>query len=164
MRNTPLARIYARLFNLLVAMLTLTGLAQMPIFKRYYIADLPGLGWLADFYLTHKLHYGAAALLLGLLAYLAARWLREWAQTLRPTLTGSIRIVLVLGIVLTGIMRMYKNQPGVSFDPLTTMIVDWTHLGLVLLLGVAALAARMMGKRAYAVERGGKAYMQKSES
>ena len=31
-----------------VFFLTLTGFGQMPIFKRYYIADIPGLGWLAD--------------------------------------------------------------------------------------------------------------------
>ena len=29
-----------------VFFLTLTGFGQMPIFKRYYIADIPGLGWL----------------------------------------------------------------------------------------------------------------------
>ena len=27
-----------------VFFLTLTGFGQMPIFKRYYIADIPGLG------------------------------------------------------------------------------------------------------------------------
>ena len=26
----------------------LSGFAQMHIFKRYYIADLPGFGWLAE--------------------------------------------------------------------------------------------------------------------
>ena len=30
-----------------VFFLTLTGFGNMPIFKRYYIADIPGLGWLA---------------------------------------------------------------------------------------------------------------------
>ena len=30
-----------------VFFLTLSGFGQMPIFKRYYIADIPGFGWLA---------------------------------------------------------------------------------------------------------------------
>jgi len=29
-----------------VIFLVLSGFGQMPIFKRYYIADIPGLGWL----------------------------------------------------------------------------------------------------------------------
>jgi hypothetical protein len=41
-----------------VLFLTLSGFGQMPIFKRYYIADIPGFGWLAQFYVTHYIHYG----------------------------------------------------------------------------------------------------------
>jgi hypothetical protein len=152
--RTPLSRAYALCFGLLVFVLALSGMAQMPIFKRYYIADLPGLGWLADFYFTHKLHYVAAILFMALLGYLAARWLRQWSRELRLTPSGLIRALLVLGIVATGALRMYKNQPGVSYEPFTTMLVDWTHLGLVVALGLAALASRISGKRAYARERG----------
>ncbi|MGE4291676.1 MAG: FeS-binding protein [Desulfovibrio sp.] len=152
--RTPLSRTYARAFGLLTFVLALSGMAQMPIFKRYYIADLPGLGWLADYYLTHKLHYVAAILFMALIGYLAARWLRQWSRGLRLTRSGWLRVALVLGIVLTGALRMYKNQPGVSYDPFTTMLVDWTHLGLVMLLGLSALALRILGKRAYARERG----------
>ncbi|MEF2144877.1 MAG: hypothetical protein V3573_05480 [Desulfovibrionaceae bacterium] len=151
--NTSLPRWQARLYTFLATMLAVTGLAQMPIFKRYYIADLPGLGWLADFYLTHKLHYMGAALLLGLFSYVTVRWLRQWNRELRLTALGGLRVALLVGIVLTGAMRMYKNQPGVSFDPLTTMIVDWTHLGLAVLLGLAALAAVATKRKAYAVRR-----------
>ena len=44
----------------ILSFLTLSGFGQMPIFKRYYIADIPGLGWLAKFYITHYIHYGHA--------------------------------------------------------------------------------------------------------
>lgn len=152
--RTPLSRVYAWCFGLLTFVLALTGMAQMPIFKRYYIADLPGLGWLADFYFTHRVHYVAAMFFMLLLGYLAARWLRQWSRSLRLTASGRVRVLLVLGIVITGALRMYKNQPGVSYEPFTTMIVDWTHLGLVALLGLAALAFRILGKRAYARRRG----------
>ena len=53
-----------------VFLLTLTGFGQMPVFKRYYIADIPGLGWLAQFYVTHYIHYLGAIVFLALLAYL----------------------------------------------------------------------------------------------
>lgn len=38
-------------------MLIFTGLGCLPLFKRYYITEIPGLQWTADFYLLTKLHY-----------------------------------------------------------------------------------------------------------
>ncbi|MGE4299146.1 MAG: FeS-binding protein [Desulfovibrionaceae bacterium] len=132
---TPLQ---ARLFGLATAFLALTGFAQMPIFKRYYIADLPGLGWLAQFYTTLALHYAAATLFLFLAAYALARYLAS-----RPALApyALVRAACIAGLVLTGLMRVAKNLPGLHWGPTLTMLVDWTHLGLVLAWGVAALVA-----------------------
>ncbi len=144
----------ARVFALLTTVLAVSGLAQMPIFKRYYVSDIPGLGWLADFYFTHKLHYVAAIALLALLGWLAARWVSRWSRSWRLTGSGLARVVILAGVVLTGAVRMYKNQPGVSFSPEFTLVVDWTHLGLVMLLGIVALAVRLAGSGDYVVKRG----------
>ena len=59
----------------LLLFMALSGFGQMPIFKRYYIADLPGLGWLAQFYVTHYIHYVGAAALLAIGAYYLTRYL-----------------------------------------------------------------------------------------
>ncbi len=40
--------------------LVLTGMFQLPVAKRYFITDLPGMGWAGDFTLTLQLHYGAS--------------------------------------------------------------------------------------------------------
>ncbi|MDI6741588.1 MAG: cytochrome b/b6 domain-containing protein [Smithella sp.] len=40
--------------------LLLTGIFELPVGKRYYIIDIPGLGWSADFITSLYLHYGAA--------------------------------------------------------------------------------------------------------
>ena len=72
-------------------MLTLTGFGQMPIFKRYYIADIPGLGWLAKFYITHFMHYLGASLIMALLAYIILRYILIDKNNLRMTATGYIR-------------------------------------------------------------------------
>jgi len=45
------------LYLITLFFLVLTGFGQMPVFKRYYIADIPGLGWLAQFFVTHYMHY-----------------------------------------------------------------------------------------------------------
>ncbi|MES9995850.1 4Fe-4S ferredoxin [Desulfovibrio aminophilus] len=137
----------------IAAGLALTGMAQMPIFKRYYIADLPGLGWLADYYLTNKLHYALAAALLAVMGFAAARWLRDWRFSRRLAPLGLVRVALLAGLALSGGLRVLKNRPELAFDPLTVMLVDWTHLGLAVLLGIVALAAVSTGRSAYAVPR-----------
>ncbi|HOG83021.1 MAG TPA: cytochrome b/b6 domain-containing protein, partial [Smithellaceae bacterium] len=40
--------------------LLLTGIFELPVGKRYYIIDIPGLGWSADFITSLYLHYAAA--------------------------------------------------------------------------------------------------------
>ncbi len=143
------SRNFTRLFKFTVFALALTGAAQMPIFKRYYIADIPGLGWLADFYLTNKIHYAFAAVLLGMIAYLITVYLGVLAKRYQLTLSGRIKGVLFMGVVATGILRVIKNLSSVTMDPLSVMLVDWTHLGFSILLGIAALAAVLAGRRDY---------------
>lgn len=45
-------------------MLIFSGFGQMPMYRRYGIAQLPGLGWSGDFAVTLPLHYIAAMFLL----------------------------------------------------------------------------------------------------
>ncbi len=139
----------SRLYLAAVAGLALTGMAQMPIFKRYYIADIPGLGWLADYYLTNKLHYGLAALLLAVLGWALARWLGDWRRRWRLTALGRARVLLLAGLAVSGGLRVLKNRPDWSFDPLTVLLVDWVHLGLAALLGLVALAAVLARSSAF---------------
>jgi formate dehydrogenase subunit gamma len=37
--------------------LIFTGLGCLPLFKRYYITEIPGFAWTADFYTVTKIHY-----------------------------------------------------------------------------------------------------------
>lgn len=153
MRPRPLGAGFVRLFQSAVAVLAVTGLAQMPIFKRYYVADLPGLGWLADYGLTHKLHYAAAALFLGLLAHAATLYRRGGLPGWRLTRSGALHAALLAGLALTGGLRVLKNLPGAHFGPFAAMALDWLHLGLVLLLGLAALCALVPGRSPFIAQR-----------
>ena len=69
--HSPASRRIARVWFGIMLLMTVTGMGQMPIFKRYYIADIPGLGWLADPYTVHWVHYAGAIALVGLGAWLA---------------------------------------------------------------------------------------------
>ena len=123
----------------------LTGFAQMPIFKRYYIADIPGLGWLAQFYVTHTMHYIGAICLLFVIVYSAAIYLGMMRRQFHLTIAAYINIVLLGSIIGTGIFRVLKNLPDVVFSPNFTMFIDISHLGFMLALmsfGIFTLITR----------------------
>ena len=52
-----------------IFLLLFSGFGQMPMYKRYKVADLPGLAWSADYGATLLLHYIGAAVLIGVAAY-----------------------------------------------------------------------------------------------
>lgn len=135
------------LFILSFVVMAFTGFGQMPIFKRYYIADIPGMAWAADFYLTHTIHYLGAVFLLGFFAYLITEYLLSGRRRFRLTAAGVIRILLLGGIVATGMMRVLKNLPDVTFSPTLTLIVDISHLGFMMVFLLAALASVLTKQR-----------------
>lgn len=125
-----------------VSLLALTGTMQMPIASRYRIVAVPGLGWLGDFWLTHKLHYVGAIGLLALAGYVGTLWLLEWRRTHGLSALGWARVALLALLIGTGAVRVLKNLPGVNFAPDPIMLVDWAHLGLAVALGLLALVRR----------------------
>lgn len=127
------------LYILTFGVMAFTGFGQMPIFKRYYVSDIPGMGWSAHFYLTHTIHYLGAIFLLALLAYVMVDYFLSARQRLKLTASAYLRIALLAGIVITGIFRVFKNLPDVVFSPGLTQFVDIAHLGFMMLylLGAA---------------------------
>lgn len=141
------------LFAATVTLLAFTGFGQMPLYGRYSLTSVPGLGWAGDFYFTHLLHYGGAAVLMGLMGYACVHFMGLFARRSRLTPSGWLRLALYAGVVATGVLRVLKNQPNIFFSPMTVLAVDWAHLGLAMLLGVTALVVRLMGKGAYLAPR-----------
>ncbi len=142
-----------RLFAVSVVVLAVSGLGQMPLFKRYYIADIPGLAWTADFFVQHVLHYVAAGIFLALVAYWAVIHLRVLSRTYRITLWGRLRVAAVAALIGTGFFRVLKNLPEWSFSPEAVMLIGWSHLAAALLFGILALLARISGNSAYVAPR-----------
>ncbi len=127
--------------------LVLSGFAQMPIFKRYYIADIPGLGWLAQFYVTHLIHYLAAIIFIGISAYLLVDYLMVRRKQIRLSGSGYLRAGLLAGLLMTGIMLVIRNLEGVILPPGLIMFLDLAHLGLVMTFLFTAVTCLMLKKR-----------------
>ena len=139
-------------YLILLFVMGLTGFGQMPIFKRYYIADIPGLGWLANFYATHYIHYIGAIGLFALFVYAAVVYwglMRQWFQL---TLAAYTRIALLALITITGIFRVLKNLPDIVFSPLFTMVIDISHLVFMMLLLLSGIIFIIL-KRGWLAEK-----------
>lgn len=134
-------------FALTLFFSALTGFAQMPIFKRYYIADIPGLGWLAQFYTTYWLHYVSATVFIAIVTYLVMDYLLDSRRHLQITISGYIRGAILFLILSTGILLVFRNLPGYRFSPQIVVALDFSHLGLVVLFVITALAALITRRR-----------------
>lgn len=131
----------------LVFLLALTGFAQMPIFKRYYIADIPGLGWLAEFFTTHYMHYLGAVAFLALASYLLAAHLLRRRRRLRLSLSGYLRGALLAGVTASGALLVVRNLSGVHLPAGLIIFLDLVHLGTVVLFLGAAGYCRVRKKK-----------------
>jgi hypothetical protein len=132
------------LYILTFTVMAFTGFGQMPIFKRYYVSDIPGMGWSADFYLTHYIHYLGAIFLIGLIAYIIVDYILSGGKEFGLTSSAYVRIALLGAIVVTGIFRVLKNLPDVVFSPGFTLFIDISHLGFMMLYLLTALVFSIM--------------------
>ncbi len=137
--RAPITRRVALTYVLLTTLLAITGAAQLPLLDRYRPTSTPWLGWLGDYWLTHRLHYAGAVGLLFLCGYVGTRWLLEWRRERRLQAFGVLRALTLVALCLTGAARMLKNLPSVSFSPRATQLIDCSHLLFAVLLGTLAV-------------------------
>ena len=131
--DTKAISLPGRWFYLLsVLFLALTGFGQMPIFKRYYIADIPGLAWLGEFFVTHYIHYLGAVLFSGFTAFMFIDYLLSKRLSRQMTATGYMRSALLAGILASGIFLVVRNLAGSDFSTGFIIFLDLCHLGLVM--------------------------------
>ncbi|MDJ0818206.1 MAG: hypothetical protein QNJ58_18480 [Desulfobacterales bacterium] len=140
-------RITRYLFLFSIFIMALTGFGQMPIYKRYYMSDIPGLGWLADFYITRNVHYLGAAVLLALLSYFLFDYFFLQRRRLKISQTGRLRIALLAGIVITGILFVVKNFPVHYFSHEIIIVLNLCHLGFVMAFLFVSLYCLVFKKR-----------------
>jgi putative Mn2+ efflux pump MntP len=121
-----------------VLFLTISGFGQMPIFKRYYIADIPGFGWLAQFFVTHYIHYLGAILILALATYMIIDYLILQKKRIRLTASGYVRGTILAGILVSGLLLVIRNLAGSRFAPGFIIFLDIAHLGMVVTFLIVA--------------------------
>jgi hypothetical protein len=135
-------------YFLVLFALVFSGFGQMPIFKRYYLADIPGLAWTADFYITLYIHYVAAALFIGLSVYYLIT--RVFTGVLRSSMDRKYwwRGGIFLWMIFTGAILVTRNLPVVLPGGLIFFATLAHVAGTMLFLIMAATYFRMSRKPA----------------
>jgi hypothetical protein len=116
-----------------------TGFGNMPLYKRYYIANLPGLAWAGDFFSNVQVHYVSGSVMLMLGLFFAVSYAFDKARGVRLTPTGAVRGVILGLALLSGILMALKNLSGVHFHFGTQMFLNFLHLGMGMFFMMFAL-------------------------
>ncbi len=127
------------IYTITLFFITLSGFAQMPIFKRYYIADIPGLGWLAQFYVTHIIHYIAAFVLIAFTIYKLVDFLFNGSGLKKISGSGYFKIAILAGLIVSGVLMVIKNLSNVFFAHNIIIALDLVHLSLCMMLIAVSL-------------------------
>lgn len=160
-------------------LLIFSGFGELPMYKRYMVTQIPGLGWAGDFFINLKIHYLAGIVFVSIIVFHALYhgWLGH--QGLIPK-KGDVKMSLItilsmfgfgeepksdkylpeqrlayaylggmgLILVLTGVVKVIKNLPGVYLSPtlITSMTLTHTFATIFFLLGVFAHLAALIFK------------------
>lgn len=119
-----------------------TGFGNMPLWKRYYVADIPGLGWSGDFLINLNVHIIAGSMLLALAVFALTTALLAHRRTEESlTAAGKIQAGLLASTLATGIVMAAKNLPAVQLPMAALIAFNLAHMGTAMLFMLAALIA-----------------------
>ncbi|OGP72995.1 MAG: hypothetical protein A2V86_05340 [Deltaproteobacteria bacterium RBG_16_49_23] len=179
LRHSPIELIEHWVLALSGLLLIFSGFGELPMYKRYMVTQIPGLGWAGDFFVNLKIHYLAGIVFVSIMVFHAIfhGWLGHQGllpqkgdfkaslitilsmfgfgkepksdkylaeQRLAYAYLGGIGLILVL----TGIVKVLKNLPGVYLPPvlITSMTLTHTFATIFFLLGVLAHLAALIFK------------------
>ena len=133
-----------RLYPVALTIALYTGFGNMPIYKRYYISSIPGLGWSGNFYINLNIHYSCGVVLLGLAVYFSLIYLKTSTSADQLTTTGLLRAVFFGLSLLTGILLAIRNLTEINFGFGSQMVVVFMHLGIAMILLVLSIGCAVV--------------------
>ncbi len=179
LRHSPIELIEHWVLALSGLLLNISGFGDLPMYKRYMVTQIPGLGWAGDFYINLYIHYLAGIVFVSVMVFhgIFHGWLGHQGllpkkgdfkaslltilsmfgfgkepksdkylaeQRLAYAYLGGVGLILVL----TGLVKVIKNLPGVYLSPtlITSMTLTHTFATIFFLLGVLAHLAALIFK------------------
>jgi membrane-associated PAP2 superfamily phosphatase len=129
-------------FGIVFILAAFTGFGNLPIYRRYYISDIPGFAWAGDFFANLYVHYTAGALLVALSVYVCLGFWMLRRRQARLTRSGWARAVALGLVFATGVIMLIKNLPGAMIPFPWVAVLTVGHMALSLVaVAVVALSA-----------------------
>jgi hypothetical protein len=123
-----------------------TGFGNMPLWGRFYVSDIPGLGWSADFFINLYVHYLSGGLLLAVSTYHIIRYSQRSDRDARLSRVGLLRVVVFGLVLVSGALSAVKNLPQINLPLIGLMALVFFHLGAVMVYILISLACRILKK------------------
>lgn len=133
-----------RFYPVILAIALFTGFGNMPIYKRYYISAIPGMGWSGNFYMNLNVHYISGALLLGLTGYFILVYLKTRRSAGGLTVTGFLRVFLIGLSLVTGLLLAMRNLSSINFNFESQMALAFAHIGSAMFLLLLSIGCGIM--------------------
>ena len=116
-----------------------TGFGNMPLWGRYYIADIPGLKWSGQFYVNLQVHLFIGAVLVGLIFYSLIHYLAVRQGGVRLTRSGITRAVFLILTILSGIVLAVRNLSAVQLPFEVQAGLVFFHMGTAIVFMIVSL-------------------------
>lgn len=141
--NTAIKRLY--MAALVVSIFT--GVGNMPMYGRYFVADIPGFGWADDFFILLYVHYLSGAVLLMVSTYFLIIYSRRIGRVARLSSAGTARAALLGLVLISGLLAAVKNLPSVNLSMIGLMAIVFTHLGAAMAFILVSISLRILKRR-----------------
>ncbi len=146
MRTNTIDRLMRWIYVPAVSIVIFTGFGNMPLYKRYYIADLPGLDWSGNFFTNMMVHYIAGAAVLMAAVYFAIGFLLG-GRSRKMTGTGKFRTMLLILVLLSGGLMALKNLPGINFQIPILLASNFLHFGSAMFFMMTSIVCIIIRSR-----------------
>jgi hypothetical protein len=139
MQNDGLSKFFRWIFIIAMWLVVFTGFGNMPLYGRYYVADLPGMAWSGDFIMNVQVHYICGAVLLGLSIYYLISYVFIRNQGMRLTSSGMFRAAILALALITGLFMALKNLPGTNYPLELLVFLNLFHMAMAMVFILTAL-------------------------
>ena len=123
-----------------------TGFGNMPLWGRFYVSDIPGLGWSGNFFINLYVHYLSGGVLLAISTYYIIEYNQRHDRNARLSRTGVLRVIVFSLVIVSGALSAIKNLPAIKLPLAGLMAVVFFHLGAVMVYIFVSLALRILKK------------------
>lgn len=118
--------------------LLFTGLGCLPLYKRYYITEIPGFGWTADFYTVTIVHYVASVVFVSaVIFHIFYHGLRRDFALLpkRGDISKSIKAIgAMIGLCKEPPSEKYLPEQRIAYVGIGFIIILLTVTGIIKVL------------------------------